>query len=155
MITLTRNAYSMAAEVFNFFNSTVKKTKPKLSFIDPALTDEIQFENITTQTTTEKANVKTDNSTSERGEISTKGPTISGKTAKKERRKAKVQEKNDAVSESSKSEGNIGTSDPSENETNKVIESTTAHDLTSQLDAMSIGGQGTTPKTTKKKRGKK
>ena len=155
IIKLTRDAYTLAAEVFNFFHNAVRKTpKPKVSFADPALTNKTlgQCEKNTTHATTAKAKVKAGNSTSELGDMSAKNPTTSTKTAKKERRKMKVQERESAKadSESSKSDKEETTIDPSSKKTKQVNEP-----LTAQMGAMSISGPETTPKTAKKKKGKK
>ena len=160
MIKLTRDAFTMAAEVFNFFHNAVKKTaKLKVSFTDPALTNENPGQNgkktTIAPTTKSKAKVKADSSTSELGDISTKSPTTSSKTAKK---KTKVQERKlpEANSESSKSDKEDATSDLSEKKTKQVNEPPTAQeDITSQMGAMSICGPEGTPKTAKKKKGKK
>ena len=160
MIKLTRNAYTMAAEVFNFFHNTVKKT---VSFTaDPALTNENPGQNgkktTPAPTTKSKAKVKAGKSTSELGDNSTKSPTTSTKTEKKERRKMKVEAREPAKedSESSKSDKEDASSDPSEKKTKQVNEALTARqDIASQMGAMSICGPEGTPKTAKKKKGKK
>ena len=160
IIKLTRDAYTMAAEVFNFFHNVVKNTsKPKVTFTDPALTNENldQSEKKTTHATTAKTKVKAGNSTSEFGDISTKTPTTSSKTAKKERRKMKVQERElvKADSESLTSDKGNTTVDQSEEKTKQVNEPLTTQDITSHLGAMSISDPETTPKKAKKKKGKK
>ena len=160
IIKLTRDAYTLSAEVFNFFHNTVKKTaKPKVTFTDPALTNETldQSEKKTTHATNAKTKVKAGNSSSELGDISTKTPTTSSKNAKKERRKMKVQERElvEAGSESSKSDKEDTTIDQAEEKTIKVNEPLTTQDFTGHLGAMSISGPETTPKKAKKKKRKK
>ena len=160
IIKLTRDAYAMAAEVFNFFHNTVKKT---VSFTaDPVLTNENPGQNgkktTPVPTTKSKAKVKAGKSTSELGDNSTKSPTTSTKTEKKERRKMKVEAGKPAKEdfESSKSDKLDATSDPSEKKTKQVNEPLTARqDITSQMGAMSICCPEGTPKTAKKKKGKK
>ena len=83
MTKLTRDAYTMAAQVFNFFHKAVKKAaKPKVSFTDPALTNETlgKCEKRISRANTVKIK-------------SAKSPTTPTKAAKKDRRKAKKRRK--------------------------------------------------------------
>jgi len=104
IIELTRDAYTLAAEVYTFFHNTVRKnTKPKVSFIDPASPIESLHQSEKKTTNATNAKVK---STKEFGDTPTKTPANSMKIAKKERRKRKVNEKElvKADSESSRSD---------------------------------------------------
>ena len=93
MTKLTRDAYTMAAQVFNFFHKAVKKAaKPKVSFTDPALTNETLGKCEKRISRANAVKIK-----------SAKSPTTPTKAAKKDRRKAKVEAKK-LDSESSKSD---------------------------------------------------
>ena len=94
IIKLARDAYTMAAEVFNLFHNAVKKTaKPKVSLTDPTLTNKTQYVKKTTHATSSKAKVKSGNRNSEIDNVSAKNSTTPSKNAKKERRQMKVQER--------------------------------------------------------------
>ena len=86
MVTMVRNAYTLAAEIFNFFHSAVKKTsKPKMVVVQ----EQASGNESAPATKTNKSKAKANKPVTKDAEKKTP----STKDAKKERRKKLVQER--------------------------------------------------------------
>ena len=138
MVTMVRNAYTLAAEIFNFFHSAVKKTsKPKMVVVQEQASGNESAQARKTNKSKGKANKPI-----------TKGAekkTPSTKVAKKERRKKLVQERDGVPT--------LHTADAdAEKAKGPLVHDTVTSDVTNQIKGLSISGN---PKTTKKKKGKK
>ena len=138
MVTMARNAYTLAAEIFNFFHSAVKKTsKPKMVVVQEQSSGNESGQATKTNQSKAKANKPITKDAEKK--------TPSTKEEKKERRKRLVQER-DAVQ-------TLHTADAGQEKAKgPLVHDFVTSDLTNLLSGLSISA---TSKTTKKKKGKK
>ena len=138
MVTMARNAFTLAAEIFNFFHSAVKKTsKPKMVVVQ----EQASGNESAQATKTNKSKGKTNKPITKDAEKKTP----STKDAKKERRKKLVQERDGVQTLHTADAGQEKAKGP-------LVHDFVTSDLTNLLSGMSISA---TSKTTKKKKGKK
>ena len=138
MVTMVRNAYTLAAEIFNFFHSAVKKTsKPKMVVVQE------QASGNESAQATKSSKFKTKANKPVTKDAEKKTP--STKDAKKERRKKLVQERDGVQTLHTADAGQEKAKGP-------LVNDSVTSDVANQIEGLSISA---TPKTTKKKRGKK
>ena len=138
VITMVRNAFTLAAEIFNFFHRAVKKTsKPKMVVVQEQASGNESAQATKTNQSKAKANKPI---TKDADKI-----TPSTKVAKKERRKKLVQERDGVQTLHSADAGQEKAKGP-------LVHDTVTSDVSKQIEGLSISGN---PKTTKKKKGKK
>ena len=148
MVTMARNAFTLAAEIFNFFHSAVKKTsKPKMVVVQ----EQASGNESAQATKTNKSKGKTNKSITEDAEKKTLSTTDadkitpSTKVAKKERRKKLVQERDGVQTVHTADAGQEKAKGP-------LVHDSVTSDVSNQIEGLSISAN---PKTTKKKKGKK
>ena len=139
VITMARNAFTLAAEIFNFFHSAVKKTsKPKMVVVQEQASGNESAQATKTNQSKAKANKPITKDAEKK--------TPSTKVAKKERRKKLVEERDSVQTLHTADAGQEKAKGP------LVHDSVTVTEVTNQIEELSISAN---PKTTKKKKGKK
>ena len=138
MVTMARNAFTLAAEIINFFHSAVKKTsKPKMVVVQ----EQASGNESAQATKTNKSKAKANKPITKDAEKKTP----STKVAKKERRKKLVEERDSVQTLHTADAGQEKAKGP-------LVHDFVTSDLTNLLSGLSISA---TSKTTKKKKGKK
>ena len=148
MVTMARNAFTLAAEIFNFFHSAVKKTsKPKMVVVQEQASGNESGQATKTNQSKAKAHKPITKDAKKRTPSTTDADKItpSTKVAKKERRKKLVEERDSVQTLHTADAGQEKAKGP-------LVHDFVTSDLTNLLSGLSISA---TSKTTKKKKGKK
>ena len=135
---MARDAFTLAAEIFNFFHSAVKKTsKPKMVVVQEQASGNESAQAPKANKSKAKANKPITKDAEKK--------TPSTKVAKKERRKKLVEERDSVQTLHTADAGQEKAKGP-------LVHDFVTSDLTNLLSGLSISA---TSKTTKKKKGKK